>query len=148
VTRYLSAWSIPLLAALGLADSLYLSILHLQDELPPCGGYSGCADVSNSMYAQIFGVPIAALGAGLYLALLGLGLFRMRARGQGFLWVTTAFFALTVSGAVFMAYLTAVELFVLQAICYWCVALAAITFLLLTLAMREMYLLDGHPALE
>jgi uncharacterized membrane protein len=144
VTPGFRAWSIPLLAALGLADALYLSILHLRDELPPCGGYAGCADVNSSMYAFIFDIPIAAFGAGLYLALLGLALYRMRVRGRPFLWATTLFYGLTVSAALFMAYLTAVELFVLQAICYWCVALAGITFMLLALAIGEMRLLEGE----
>jgi uncharacterized membrane protein len=147
VTTGFRAWSIPLLAFAGLADSLYLALLHLRDELPPCGGYTGCADVNSSAYAYIFDIPIAAFGAGLYLALLGLGLYRMRARGQPFMWATTLFYGLTVSGAVFMAYLTSVELFVLQAICYWCVALAGITFMLLALAIGEMRLLEGRDVM-
>jgi uncharacterized membrane protein len=148
VTRVLSAWSIPLLAALGLADSVYLTRLHLLDELPPCGSYTGCADVNSSAYAYIFDIPIAAFGAGLYLALVGLGLYRMRAGGQPLVQATMLFYGLTVAGAIFMGYLTAVELFVLQAICYWCVALAAITFLLLGLAIREVRSLERHPALR
>lgn len=144
----LSVWAIPALALLGLADSLYLAVLHWQDEIPPCGGYSGCADVNTSPFAEVFGIPIAAFGAGLYLALLGLALWRTRAAGARFVQATMLLYALTVSAATFMAYLTAVELFVLQAICYWCVALTIITFILLALAIREVRSLGSHPALR
>ena len=139
MTGKLSHLAVPLLAVLGLADSAYLATLHFRGELPQCGDYSGCADVNSSPYSEMFGIPVAALGAGLYLMLLGIGLWRTRASGKAFLWATLALYGLLVSGAVFMVYLTAVELFVLHAVCYWCVGLATITVILLGIVGREVW---------
>ncbi len=137
-------WVVPALAALGLADAAYLALLHWQGEIPPCAGYSGCAQVNTSPYAEIFGVPVAALGALLYAALLAVGLWRLRTRGEAFARATLLLYGLVVAGAVFMAYLTAVEFFVLHAFCYWCLALAAITLFLLVIVVGEVWALGSR----
>ncbi|MGE5617912.1 MAG: vitamin K epoxide reductase family protein [Sphingomonadaceae bacterium] len=139
-------WAIPALAALGLGDAAYLSALHFQGEIPPCGGYAGCATVNTSPYAEIFGVPVAALGAALYLLLFVIGLWRLRVDGDRMVWSTLLLYSLVVAGALFMAYLTAVEFFVLHAYCYWCLALAGITLLLLILVTTEIWALGTRGA--
>lgn len=66
----------------------------------------------------------------MYVALLALAVVR-------WLWpslaayATTAAFALAMAGTIFAGYLTYVELFVLEAICQWCVVSALLTTLLL-----------------
>ncbi len=146
--RKLAPWTIPVLAALGLADAGYLAALHFSGELPPCGGYAGCAVVNLSPYAEIYGVPVAGLGTALYAALLGISLLRLRATRPLWGQATLLLYGLTLSGAVFMAYLTGIELFVLHAVCYWCVALALITLALLVLITRELWAVgpQGLPA--
>ncbi len=129
----------PALALLGLGDALYLAILHWQGEVPPCGGYAGCAQVNSSPFAEIFGVPVAALGAAMYAALLGIGLWRLQAQGVAYANATLLLYSLVLSGALFMTYLTGVEFLVLHAFCYWCLALAAITLLLLAMVTREIW---------
>lgn len=139
-------WAIPALAVLGLGDAAYLAVLHFQGEVPPCGGYAGCAQVNSSPFAEIFGMPIAALGAALYAALFVVGLWRTQAQGPALAHATLLLYALVLSAAIFMAYLTAVEFFVLQAVCYWCLALAAITLLLLILITGEVWSLGTRGA--
>lgn len=139
-------WIVPALAFLGLADALYLAVLHWQGEVPPCHGYTGCATVNSSPYAEIFGVPIAALGAALYVTVLGVALWRLQIRGLAFAQSTLLLYSLILSGAVFMAYLTAIEAFVLHAYCYWCLGLAAITLTLLALITRDVWAIGGLPA--
>ncbi len=140
------SWSIPTLAAIGLADAGYLAALHVTGETPPCHGYTGCAVVNNSPYAEIFGVPVAALGTALYLVVLAVALWRRRAEGAAAARATLVLYALVLSAALFMAYLTSVEAFVLHAYCYWCLGLAAITFLLLGLLMSEVWVLSTRGA--
>ena len=132
-------WAVPVLAVLGLADAAYLTVLDLTGEIPPCAGYAGCGQVNTSAYAHLFGVPVAALGTTLYVAILAVALWRGRLVGLAWGQGTLALYALVLAGALFMAYLTAVELFVLHAICYWCVALATITLILLILTTRDLW---------
>lgn len=66
---------------LGVLVSLYLVIQHtrlksgIQGEASFCafGRYANCDVVSSSIYSEIFGIPIAALGAMLYFLMLLLG---------------------------------------------------------------------------
>lgn len=143
-------WTLPVLSVLGFADSAYLAVTHWSGELPPCGGYAGCDLVNTSRYADILGIPIAAYGALLYAALLAVSLVRGQPPGRSWVYSTLLLYGLALAGAVFMAYLTAIELFVLHAVCYWCLALAAITLLLLILITRDVWAFEppGSPSYD
>ena len=108
------------LAAAGLLISIYLSWVHFEGVPPVCvGGGGGCETVQSSRYATILGVPVAVLGIIGYAGLLISAVLRGEAGIYlGFL------FALV--GTLFSAYLTYLEIFVIHAICQWCVASAAI----------------------
>jgi uncharacterized membrane protein len=118
------------LALVGLGIAAYLTAVRLGGGAPACVIAHGCDVVQQSRYAELAGVPVAALGIGGYAAIL-LSLAR---DGEG--WRTaTAFLAL--AGAAFSAWLTYVEVAVLEAICIWCVASAACMGALAVLAVAR-----------
>jgi uncharacterized membrane protein len=72
---------------------------------------------------------VAVLGLGMFATLTGLFLLRwMRPAWADT--ITLATFGLALAGAVFTGYLTYLELFVIDAICQWCVLTAIIVWLL------------------
>ena len=77
---------------------------------------SDCATVQASDYAEILGMPVALLGLGMYVAVLGLVVVRWLSPSLTVAATATAF-GLALAGAIFAGYLTYVELFVLEAIC-------------------------------
>ena len=109
------------LGALGLAIAGYLTWVHFSGALALCAGAGGCETVQASRFATVAGVPVALLGLALYLALLVLAAWRT-ARGpaapDG---VRLALFGLALAGTLYSAYLTYLELFVIGALCPWCV---------------------------
>jgi uncharacterized membrane protein len=108
------------LAAAGLLISAYLTWVHFARVAPVCvGGSGGCETVQSSRYAAILGVPVSVLGLVGYAGLLFSALLR------GGLGVYLGFLIALV-GTLFSAYLTYLEVFVIHAICQWCVASAAI----------------------
>ena len=108
------------LAAAGLFISAYLTWAHLSGASPVCvGGQSGCETVQTSRYSEIMGVPVAALGLFAYAAMLVCAVLR----GDGAA-VSGLFVALV--GVLFSAYLTYLELAVIDAVCQWCVASALV----------------------
>jgi uncharacterized membrane protein len=108
------------LAVAGLVMSAYLTWVHLLGVSPVClAGNGGCETVQSSRYAEILGGPVAALGMGGYAGLLVSGLLR----GEG--GALLGLFVTLVS-VIFSAYLTYLELFVIYAICQWCVSSAAL----------------------
>jgi uncharacterized membrane protein len=122
---------IAVLGLIGLGISLYLAITWYEDTIPVCaGGEGGCEKVQTSDYADWAGVPVALIGAIGYAAiLLSLALPREASRFAGAL--------LGVIGFGFSVYLTYLELFVINAICQWCVASAVVMTLLATATLAR-----------
>lgn len=124
-SRLTLAVAILIVAGLGVAG--YLTYVHYADIDPVCaGGGGGCQTVQASDYAELASVPVALIGLLGYLALAATLLVPGepgRAAGMG----------LAVTGAGFSLYLTYLELFVIDAICQWCVANAVIMLVLAAL---------------
>jgi uncharacterized membrane protein len=99
----------------------YLSVARLLGEAAVCGPSKGCETVASSEYSAVLGVPVAFLGLGLSLVLLVLaGVWWLRRERRALL----AAYALLLLATLGVAYLTYLELFVIEAICPWCVAYA------------------------
>jgi uncharacterized membrane protein len=108
------------LAGLGLLISGYLTWVHYAGLTPVCvGGSGGCETVQTSSYATILGVPVAVFGLVGYSGLL----FSASLRGEVGLYLA---FLVALVGTLFSAYLTYLEVFVIHAVCEWCVASATV----------------------
>jgi len=126
---------IGVLALIGLGISAYLTYTYTTDQVTLCiGGGVGCDTVQHSPYAWIMGVPIPTLGAAAYLLVLGLAAVALRGLEPAE-WIVLALFGTSLVGLLFSAYLTYLELFVIHAICTWCVVSAVIQVLLFSLAV-------------
>jgi uncharacterized membrane protein len=136
------------LSLLGIAVATYLTIVHYRQDLLVCSLNHGCETVQKSSYAVVAGIPIAILGLAMYVALLGLTVLRAR-RPDRQDWGTMAAFAIAFAGVLYAGYLTYVELFVLHAICQWCVGSAIITLAICAVEGVGVWrLLDVDPADE
>ena len=121
------------LAAVGLADSLYLVWVHATASKIACP-IGSCDIVNASPYAEVWGgFPVAGIGAAGYLALLALAAMAWRAEAVDARrrWLRPVF-AASLLGVLYSAYLTYLELYVIKAICFWCV-ISAITITLICL---------------
>ena len=128
---------LPALAAAGLAIATYLTWTKLAGVVPACGPLRGCETVNTSPYSEIAGIPVAAIGMGYSGVLLVASLA----------WASTsdrrallAAYAHGLAGSMFLAYLTYLELFVIRAVCVWCVAYGLTVvggMLLAALALRR-----------
>jgi uncharacterized membrane protein len=125
-------WLVAGLAAVGFAVATYLAVTKLAGGSALfCRGVGGCEVVQASRYATFLGLPTAAWGAGLYAAVGGLALSGLGARR----WL--AGYLLAVAGVAFSAYLTYLELFVIEAVCGYCVISAAVTIALFGVLLRR-----------
>jgi uncharacterized membrane protein len=113
----------------GLLDSIYLSYIKLTHTEAFCAGIGECDVVNASPYSEIAGIPLALLGACAYVALVILLIVEGR---RGF-WKNNSlliFFGITLIGLLYSAYLTYIEVAVLNAICPFCV-ISAVAMLVL-----------------
>jgi uncharacterized membrane protein len=104
-----------LLALAGLAVAGYLTWVHFDDAALVCVAGGGCETVQESEYAEIAGIPVAILGLVAYATVLGLVAWDTPNARLG-----AAMLALV--GLVFSLYLLALQLFVIDAVCVWCLA--------------------------
>jgi uncharacterized membrane protein len=104
-----------LVSAVGIAVSSYLTYVHYQPGALICTGSGGCEAVQDSKYAVLAGVPIAVLGLSAWIAVLVLTAWNSELART-----VTAAIALGALG--FVAYLVILQLFVIDAICAWCMA--------------------------
>lgn len=120
------------LAVIGVGVAGYLTYIHYNMSVLICTPGGGCDTVQNSRYAAIGAVPVAVLGLLMYLGLLALGFVR-RTQRDLYEPASMAAFAIALGGVAYAAYLTYLEIYVIHAICEWCVSSAIITFLIMLL---------------
>ena len=114
-------------AAFGIGVATYIAIAAAEGGAPAClAGGGGCEAVASSPYSELAGVNVAIFGIVGYALLLGAALLR----GDG---ARMAGFGLALAGFGFSVYLTYLELFVIDAICQWCVVSAVLMMVLLGL---------------
>jgi uncharacterized membrane protein len=127
-----------ILALLGVGMTSYLTWVSLTSDVDPfCTGIGDCVAVQASEYADIAGIPIAAFGLAMYVGLLGLLAARRAGPWRAATLLPAWTFAIALSGVLYSAYLTYLELFVLQAICVWCVASALLVTGIFVLAVPD-----------
>ncbi len=104
-----------LVALAGLGVAAYLTWAHYADASVICVSGGGCETVQESSYSEIAGIPVAALGVAAYATVLALVAWDTPA-------ARLSAAAIALVGLLFSIYLLALQLFVIDAICIWCVA--------------------------
>jgi uncharacterized membrane protein len=149
------AGAIAVLAVLGLGVSGYLLYEHYCAPIACIG--TGCALVDASPYSEIFGVPLSALGLLSYGAILGLSLggvrphphLRPRLHGGPGAWpLFLGIFGIALTGVLFSAYLTYVELAIIRAVCSWCVTSAVLITAIFAIALHALRTTPAPAGLE
>jgi uncharacterized membrane protein len=130
--------AIVLLALVGLLVATYLWLykIGVLGELR-CGTGS-CEYVQTSRYAELLGIPVAFYGVAGYATLLVLGLAGLQPGFAADRRVSALLATLATIGFGFTLYLTAIELFVLHAICRWCVGSALIMTVIWVLSLADL----------
>ena len=130
------------LSLLGILDASYLTYEHFQDTFPPCklphflflAKFNDCGQVLNSPYAQIGPIPTAALGIAFYTTVMIITLLTLYNSTKYFNLTKTILLLLGISGIITSAILVYLQLFVIHAICPYCM-LSAFTTLAIFLTV-------------
>ena len=132
---YAKTWAVPILGLVGLVIAAYLAYVEITHVEALCGPIGECNIVQSSSYALMLGIPVAVLGVLYYLAL---GALWIGQRYQARRWANLSalgLLGLTLFGILFSIYLTCLELFVVRAICSWCLGSAVTTTILMLLVV-------------
>jgi len=105
-----------------------------------------CETVNTSRWATFFGMPVAAWGLGFYLVALSVAFMSVQERYADSRKMAVALAVLTGWGTIFSGWLTYLELFVIHAICIWCVTSACIVFLMFLVSLADLREFSAEPA--
>lgn len=142
-------WLMPtslVLVGIGLLTSIYLTYEHFTDNATlacTANGVVDCVKVTTSQWSTLFGIPVAVLGLGFFVVLLGLCWPSVWRRREA--WLDWARLGWLTVGLAMVVYLVWAEVVKIQAICLWCTVVHATTFLLWIVVMFGQ-ILSGPPA--
>ncbi len=127
------------LILIGMYDAGYLTIEHYRGIIPPCSMndiFADCGRVLRSEYAVLLGVPLALLGLIHYVTLLGVTILTLRFQKT---WSKYWLLIQTTGGLLFSFYLVYLQLFVIHAICPYCMLSALVSTLIFILVQLHFF---------
>jgi uncharacterized membrane protein len=130
-----SRWLIPFLSLIGLGVASYLAYVEVTHVEAVCGPVGECNAVQTSAYALLLGVPVAVWGVLYYVAIAALWAGQRTLAGRSANLSLLGLLGFTFFGTMFSVYLTCLELFVIHAICSWCLSSAVISTVLMLLTV-------------
>jgi uncharacterized membrane protein len=123
---------------IGFLDAVYLTTEDYLNQSVICILTSGCQNVLTSQYSQIFGVPLALFGVIYYLIIIFCSLSYLTNRNNLANYLLNYF---TSVGFLVSLYLVYLQLFVIKAICFYCMISALTSTILFILSL---YLILNH----
>jgi uncharacterized membrane protein len=129
--------SAAVLSLLGLFLSAYLYLYKIGRIGSLACGAGGCETVQQSPWSRFAGVEVSLIGMAGYAGLLLVSLVALQPGPGAERWPTRLLLLLSGLGLAFTAYLTYLELFVIHAICRWCVGSAVIILAIFLAALLD-----------
>jgi len=126
------------LSLAGLFIAIYMYLYKIGKIGSLVCGTGACETVQLSPQARFLGVEVALIGVFGYAVMLLLALLALQSRFAGPAWPSRLLAILSGVAVLFTAYLTYLELFVIHAICRWCVGSAAVIILIFGLSLRDL----------
>ena len=129
---------VALLALTGLFVALYLTLYKMGIIGSLSCSIGSCETVNTSRWATLGGLPVAAWGLGFYIATLAVAVAGTDEGFEDNRTVSVILAAMSGWGVAFSAWLTYLELFVIHAICMWCVVSAIIVTLIFIVSLLDL----------
>jgi uncharacterized membrane protein len=132
--------TISVLSLIGFAIATYLTVEHFQGVIPPCS-ISGCETVLSSSYSEIFGIPVSLFGSLYYFTILVSLLIYFDVKNTLIKdYCLKLVMVLSAVGLIASIIFISIMLFVLHAICVYCLASDIISIIIFILASHILYL--------
>ena len=130
--------TIAMLSLVGILIALYLTLYKVGVIGTLTCTVGSCETVNTSRWATFLGLPVAAWGLAAYVALFTLSMAGTGDRYAGSRTLSWLLVGIAGWSVLFSAWLTYIELFVIHAICIWCVASAVILVVILVASVVDL----------
>ncbi len=126
-------FAIILLGLIGLIDAIYLTTKYYTQSSVFCSWLNnGCDLVTSSRYASFWGIPIALVGA-IYYALIIFLAVSLGHKSRPVVWNYVSI--LSAGGFMFSLWLLYLQIFIIRAICFYCIISAAASILIFIISL-------------
>ena len=139
-------WAIVAVAVVGLLIAAYLSYMELTDSQPVCGLGVKCDAVQSSEYVYLLWLPMGVWRVIAYLLILGWWGLGVWGKGKLAGLARPALLGFSLFGVAFSIFLTSLEIFVIKAVCSWCLGSAVATAAICWLTTRDSAWLPTVPS--
>jgi uncharacterized membrane protein len=129
---------VAVVALAGVFVALYLTLYKLGYIGTLACAVGSCEKVQTSKWATFLGFPVGAWGVGYYVGVLAVAIVGLTPRFMDSLMLSRVLASCTAIGLLFSLWLTYLELFVIDAICQWCVISAILALLLFVLSWLDL----------
>ncbi len=126
------------LALAGIFVALYLLLYKIGVVGNLSCSIGSCETVNTSRWSVFIGAPVAGWGVAFYVVLFALALVSLEGRYADSLGMSKLLALVSGGGVIFSAWLTYLELFVIHAICQWCVISAIIVTIVFVVALVDL----------
>ena len=140
-----SRMAMVLLCLAGLFLAIYLYLFKIGKIGTMVCGTGSCETVQLSPQSRFLGVEVSLIGVIGYAVMLVLAFLAVQPRYAGRSGPAGLLFLLATGALLFSVYLTGLELFVIHAICRWCVGSALIVLLIFLLGLYDRRPRASHP---
>jgi uncharacterized membrane protein len=127
-----------LLAVVGICIALYLTLYKFGVIGVLSCSIGSCETVNTSKWSMLMGLPIATWGLMAYVALLVLAIVGGTESREESVPIAQMLVCLAGFSVLFSAWLTYLELFVIHAICIWCVTSAVLWVVILGVCLADL----------
>jgi len=127
-----------LLALVGVGIALYLTLYKVGVIGVLSCSIGSCEMVNTSKWSMLFGIPIATWGLAACIALLEIAMVGSAESRQASVPIARALVAISGWSVLVSAWLTYQELFVIHAICIWCVTAALLWVAILAVSLADL----------
>jgi len=122
-----------ILSFAGFVDSSYLSFLHFENSEATCLVFGSCDKVLLSSYSEIASVPVALMGAVYYFVILVISAVIAANKKHNYLEKIILY--VSILGFLASIYFVYLQIFVIKALCFYCLISLSINLLLFIFAI-------------
>jgi uncharacterized membrane protein len=130
--------AIAVISLLGILVASYLTLYKMGIIGTLTCSVGSCETVNTSKWAVFVGAPVAAWGVGFYVTTFAVALASIQPRWEDSRGASLLLTALSGWGVIFSAWLTYLELYVINAICMWCVISAILVVLMFGVSLWDL----------
>lgn len=123
------------LSLIGIGADALLTYNKLTDSAVGCAAGGGCDIVKGSIYSEFMGIPVSLFGLGTFLFFIALSLLALGKKIPAE-WAYKLIMGFSALGLLIALYFMYIMLFVLDAICPWCILSHAALLLVLICAYK------------